>query len=323
MSEDYVIRVADSPLEVDAAAWDALLQTQANPSPFMRHAYLAALHESASACAKTGWKPHFFTLHVDAELVAACALYEKGHSRGEYVFDWAWANAYAQHGLAYYPKAVGAVPFTPVPGARLMARTDTDRSALLQALLQWCEQGDMSSLHLLFVNEADAAACEHAGLMLRHTVQFHWKNTTPGYADFDTFLATLSQEKRKKIRQERRKVLEAGVSFRWSQGRDITQTDWDFFYRCYERTYLEHGNAPYLNRDFFQRMADTMPNHWLLFTAEHEGRAIAASLIALDDHLTRVDREITPGDWAAACSAQVKEEPAKRAGDTEQITRPA
>jgi predicted N-acyltransferase len=288
LAEDYVIRVANSPLVVDASAWDALLQTQANPSPFMRHAYLAALHESGSACAKTGWKPHFFTLHVDEDLVAACAIYEKTHSRGEYVFDWAWANAYAQHGLPYYPKAVAAVPFTPVPGARLMARNEDARAALLQAVLQWCEHSGMSSLHLLFMDDADAATCEQAGLMLRHTVQFHWTNTNSGYADFDAFLMSLSQEKRKKIRQERRKVTEAGVTFRWSQGRNITQTDWDFFYNCYERTYLEHGNAPYLNRDFFRRIADTMPDHWLLFTAERDGRQIATSLIALDENTIKV-----------------------------------
>ena len=359
MTEDYVIRVKTSPLEVDATAWDALLQTQANPSPFMRHAYLAALHSSGSANAKTGWKPHFFTLYQEDKLVAACAIYEKAHSYGEYVFDWAWANAYAQHGLPYYPKAVAAVPFTPVPGARLMARTSEARGALLQALLQWCEQSGMSSLHLLFVDDADAAACEQAGLMLRHTVQFHWKNIAPTlvasrtalppegahfalgrpggetsapalpaargslpFRDFDALLMSLSQEKRKKIRQERRKVLDAGVTFRWSLGRDISQPDWDFFYRCYERTYLEHGNAPYLNRDFFQRMADTMPDHWLLFTAERNGHPIATSLIALDDYSTRAGDQNTQGDWAAVRSAQVKEEPAQRAGDTEQNTAP-
>jgi len=337
LPEDYVIRVTHSPLEVDAAAWDALLQTQPNPSPFLRHAYLAALHESGSATAATGWTPHFITLSAGGELVAACAVYEKSHSYGEYVFDWAWANAYAQHGLPYYPKAVAAVPFTPVPGARLMARTDAVRAALLQALLQWCERSGMSSLHLLFVNDADAAACEQAGLMLRHTVQFHWRNgaptlvasrtTRPGgktvpFRDFDAFLMSLSQDKRKKIRQERRKVLDAGVTFRWSLGRDISQADWDFFYRCYERTYLEHGNAPYLNRDFFHRMADTMPDHWLLFTAERNGHPIATSLIALDEYSTGASYQNAPGDWAAVCSAQVKEEPAKRAGDTEQNTLP-
>jgi hypothetical protein len=189
LSEDYVIRVANSPLEVDAAAWDALLQAQDNPSPFMRHAYLAALHASASACNKTGWTPHFFALYLDGELLAACAIYEKAHSYGEYVFDWAWANAYAQHGLPYYPKAVAAVPFTPVPGARLMARSDAARAALLQALLRWCGQSGMSSLHLLFLNENDAAACAQAGLMLRHTVQFHWTNSAPTLRRFAWFTA--------------------------------------------------------------------------------------------------------------------------------------
>jgi len=275
-----------SPLDVDAAAWDDLLQTQPNPSPFMRHAYLAALHASGSAAPATGWTPHFITLSIGNDLVAACALYEKVHSYGEYVFDWAWANAYAQHGLPYYPKAVAAVPFTPVPGARLMARDTAARVALVKAMVQWCDQKGMSSLHLLFANEEDAAACAQAGLMLRHTVQFHWTNTEQGYSSFDAFLASLSQDKRKKIRQERRKVTEAGVSFRWSVGRDITPSDWDFFYRCYERTYLEHGNAPYLSRDFFQRMADTMPEHWLLFIAERDGKAIASSLIALDAYST-------------------------------------
>ena len=287
MAKDYVIRVLNSPLEVDADAWDALLQTQPNPSPFMRHAYLAALLASGSAAPATGWTPHFITLSLaDGSLVAACALYEKAHSYGEYVFDWAWANAYAQHGLPYYPKATTAVPFTPVPGARLMARDAAARAALVQAMVAWCDDNGMSSLHLLFVNEDDAAACAEAGLMLRHTVQFHWTNTEPGYSDFDAFLASLAQEKRKKIKQERRKVADAGVSFRWSLGRDIAPSDWDFFYRCYERTYLEHGNAPYLNRDFFARMASTLPEHWLLFIAERDGKAIASSLIAIDSYCT-------------------------------------
>lgn len=283
---NYVIRVATSPHAVDARAWDGLLQAQAQPSPFMRHAYLAALHDSGSACAATGWAPHFITLESEGHMVAACVVYAKDHSYGEYVFDWAWASAYAQHGLPYYPKAVVAVPFTPVPGARLLARDAHARAALVRALVQWSERYGLSSLHLLFAGEDDLAACADAGLMLRHTVQFHWTNSEPGYRDFEGFLASLSQEKRKKIRQERRKVADAGVTFRSAQGHDITRADWDFFYQCYERTYLEHGNAPYLNRNFFQRMEDTMPAHWLLFVAEREGRPIASSLIAVDAHST-------------------------------------
>jgi predicted N-acyltransferase len=223
-----------------------------------------------------------------------------------------------------------------------LAKTKEARAALLQALLRWCEGSGMSSLHLLFVQQEEADACTKAGLMLRHGVQFHWKNTLPDvetlaptlvaartaldmpqpqatalrpvppcagrlgaaglspegerfdlgrpgvetvpFRDFEHFLASLSQEKRKKIRQERRKVAQAGVSFRWARGTDISTKDWDFFYRCYERTYLEHGNAPYLSRDFFARMANTMAENWLLFTAQRGGQPIATSLIAVHVH---------------------------------------
>ncbi|WP_431276674.1 GNAT family N-acetyltransferase [Variovorax ureilyticus] len=278
MSEP-VIRIHRSVAEIDAAAWDGLLAAQAAPSPFMRHAYLSALDASGSASPGTGWAPHFVTLWHDERLLAACPLYVKDHSYGEYVFDWAWANAYQQHGLHYYPKAVVAVPFTPVPGTRVLARDALSRALLVRALVAWCEQTGVSSLHLLFGADDDVAACADAGLMLRHTVQFHWTNEH--WSDFDAFLSSLSHDKRKKIRQERRKVRDAGVRFRWTRGADISNADWDFFYRCYARTYREHGNPPYLNRDFFHRMAATMPEAWLLFIAEREGKPIASSLIAL------------------------------------------
>ena len=279
-SNDYVIRVLASPLEVNATDWNTLLAQQPHAGPFMRHEYLAALHESGSATPATGWTPCFMTLWRGSELHAACPLYLKDHSYGEYVFDWAWANAYEQHGLAYYPKALVAVPFTPVPGARLLARDAVARQALVQALVEHCKTEGLSSLHLLFAADEDVEACDASDLMQRHTVQFHWKNA--GYPHFDAFLASLSQDKRKKIRQERRKVAEAGVVFRHARGTGITPQDWDFFYRCYERTYLEHGNAPYLTRDFFHRMAAHMPQHWLMFIAERAGRPMASSLIALD-----------------------------------------
>jgi len=280
---DTIVRIHASPADIDATAWDALLDLQTAPSPFMRHAYLDALDASGSASPRTGWKPRFFTLWRGKQLMAACPLYIKEHSYGEYVFDWAWANAYEQHGLAYYPKALVAVPFTPVPGTRLLARDDASRALLVQSLVKWCMDEGLSSLHLLFGADADTAACAEAGLMLRHTVQFHWRNdeATPGWRDFDEFLASLSHDKRKKIRQERRKVRDAGVTFRWARGADISDADWDFFYRCYARTYREHGNPPYLNRDFFHRMATTLPEAWLLFVAERAGKPIASSLIAL------------------------------------------
>jgi predicted N-acyltransferase len=276
---ESVVRIHGAVSEIDAAAWDSLLAAQAAPSPFMRHAYLDALERSDSAAPESGWAPRFVTVWRGRELAAACPMYLKGHSYGEYVFDWAWANAYQQHGLAYYPKAVVAVPFTPVPGTRLLARDAASRALLVQALLAWCKQEELSSLHLLFGADEDILACADAGLMLRHTVQFHWKNAQ--WKDFDAFLASLSHDKRKKIRQERRKVHDAGVRFRWSRGADIREADWDFFYRCYARTYREHGNPPYLKPEFFRRMAEHMPEAWLLFIAERGGKPIASSLIAL------------------------------------------
>jgi predicted N-acyltransferase len=281
-SNDYVTRVLRTPTELDAPAWDGLLAL-AGGSPFMRHAYLVALHDSGSATREAGWTPQFVTLWRDGELHAACPLYLKSHSYGEYVFDWAWANAHEQHGLRYYPKALTAVPFTPVPGPRLLARDARARSALVGAVLDLCRKKHLSSWHVLFADEDDIAACRGAGLMPRHTVQFHWLNSDPGYPDFDAFLASLTQEKRKKIRQERRKVAEAGVVFRHAAGAEITARDWDFFYRCYERTYLEHGNPPYLTREFFRQMAAGMPENWLLLVAERRGRPIACSLIGVAD----------------------------------------
>jgi predicted N-acyltransferase len=287
--------VLDAPGGIDARAWDGLLAVQEEPTPFMRHAYLQALHDSKSALPRSGWTPRFVTLWRGNELHAACALYLKAHSYGEYVFDWAWANAYEQHGLAYYPKALVAVPFTPVPGSRLLARDAHARRALLRAVLDECREQALSSLHILFATDEDAHACHEAGLMLRHNVQFHWTNAK--WDSFDAFLASLAHDKRKKIRQERRKVQDAGVTFRWSRGADIAPADWDFFYRCYERTYFEHGNAPYLTRDFFRRAARDLPGMWLLFVAERGGEPIAASLIALEE---REDAKVAYGRYWGA-----------------------
>jgi hypothetical protein len=284
-ANDYVTRVLNSPGEVASAQWNALLDAQDEPTPFMRNEYLRAMHDSRSAVPRTGWTPRFITLWRGDELHAACALYLKDHSYGEYVFDWAWANAYAQHGLDYYPKALVASPFTPVPGSRLLARDANARRALVKALVKWCGSEKLSSLHILFGTDADVQACDSAGLMLRHNVQFHWTND--GWQDFDAFLASLAHDKRKKIRQERRKVADAGVTFRWSRGADIASQDWEFFYRCYERTYYEHGNAPYLTRDFFRRMADDLPQNWLLFVAERAGQPVATSLIAIEESANR------------------------------------
>ena len=283
VSNDYVIRVIDSPAALDAAAWDALVDAQPSATPFMRHAYLLALHLSKSAVAKTGWLPQFLVVEEAGRLIAACPLYVKDHSYGEYVFDWAWADAYQRHGLAYYPKLLDAVPFTPVPGPRLLAHDATGRRVLLRGMQQLAAQAGLSSAHLLFLDEADAEAARAEGWMMRSTVQFHWTQRAPEpYADFSDLLASLQRDKRKKIQQERRKVTEAGVVFTALEGTEIGPADWDFFYRCYAQTYREHHSTPYLTRDFFARMAQAMPENWLLFLAWKDGDPIAASLICID-----------------------------------------
>jgi len=281
--KDYVIRVFDDPADIDPAAWDSLLARLPSSTPFMQHAYLLALHRSASAVAETGWLPQFLAVFDADTLIAACPLYLKEHSYGEYVFDWAWADAYQRHGLRYYPKLLNAVPFTPVPGPRLMARDATARRVLLRAMQQLASDAKLSSAHVLFLDDADQQAARMEGWMMRSTVQFHWtqRDDAP-WLDFAAFLASMQREKRKKIQQERRRVGDAGVSFVELEGTQITASDWDFFYRCYCQTYREHRSTPYLTRDFFARMASTMPANWLLFVALKDGERIAASLVCID-----------------------------------------
>ena len=280
---DHVIRVHHDPTALDAAAWDALLAIQDRPTPFMRWHYLAALHASASAVPSTGWAPRFVTVHRQGQLVAAAPAYLKRHSYGEYVFDWAWADAYQRHGLPYYPKLLVAVPFTPVPGTRLMATDDTARQMLLAGLSQVASDEGASSIHLLFHPDAESSAIAERGWLVRQGVQFHWTRDQ-GLAEgsFEVFLASLQRDKRKKIQQERRKVSEAGVAFTVHEGADITPGLWGFFHHCYSLTYQAHHSTPYLQAAFFEAMAHDMPEHWLMFVARRNGQPIGASLVAID-----------------------------------------
>src|SRR5262245_16669724 len=233
-SKDYVIRVVDHPSLVDAAPWNALLGAQPSAPPFMRHEYRLALHESGTSIDDTGWQPQCLLIHDGDTLTAACPLYLKTHSYGEYVFDWAWADAYQRHGLRYYPKLLVAVPFTPVPGTRLMAVDDEARAALVSALHALAHDAGLSSAHVLFHDESDARALQHAGWFARHNVQFHWTREAAGSPDdFGQFLARMQHDKRKKINQERRKVADAGVVFTVHEGAQIDEGLWDFFHRCY------------------------------------------------------------------------------------------
>jgi hypothetical protein len=266
------IEVQHSLADIAPRDWNRL----AGDDPFLRHEFLSALHETGCASPDTGWTPHYLVMRADGALKAAMPLYLKDHSYGEYVFDWAWAEAYHRHGLDYYPKLVCAVPFTPVSGARILSADPRDGKRLIAVALKLARELGVSSMHCLFPTHAEAEQMGVQGMMLRRTVQFHWANRH--YGSFDAFLAGMSHDKRKKIRQERRRVREAGVSFRWLEGTDIKDEDWTFFTRCYRHTYREHHSTPYLNLEFFLRIGRAMPENMVMIVAHRDGRPIAASL---------------------------------------------
>ena len=287
---NYRTRIVSSLAEVGAAQWDGLLAAQAHTAgleeinPFLRFDFLHALHETGCADTDSGWQPQYLTVWEgdegdgsEAELVAAMPLYVKWHSYGEYVFDWAWADAYRRNGIEYYPKLLSSIPFTPVTGSRLIAKNTEALVALVEMVEEVRGSPAVSSMHVLYPPQEQAEVLHAAGFMLRSGVQFHWENQD--YANFDEFLGSLEQKKRKNIRAERRKVLDAGVSFRRLRGSEITHKDWQFFARCYDHTYAMHGSEPYLNLEFFETVGKAMPEHVLLIIAERAGEPIASSLV--------------------------------------------
>ncbi|PTR15162.1 hypothetical protein C8R31_104191 [Nitrosospira sp. Nsp2] len=278
MISDIAVKIVDSLEGISASEWNRL----AGDDPFLRHEFLSAMHETGCASKNTGWLPQFVTLWEGSALRGAVPLYLKSHSYGEYVFDWAWANAYERHGYRYYPKLLSAVPFSPVTGRRLMAERPEYRSMLIGTLLKMAEQGNaetgVSSFHCLFPQEHEAREMEAAGLILRHGVQFHWRNAPgEGYESFEAFLKEMSHDKRKRIRQERNKIHSAGISFKWLSGTEATDAHWRFFIDCYNKTYNEHGSLPYLSLSFFTRLAKSMPENVLLVLALHDGKPVAAA----------------------------------------------
>jgi uncharacterized protein len=266
------VSVVETLAGVDAAEWNAL----AGPQPFVRHEFLSALIDTGCAAARSGWAPRFLLVRRAGALVGAMPLFAKSHSYGEYVFDWAWADAHERHGIDYYPKLLSAIPFTPVRGTRILG---SEKPLLIQAALQLAR--DASSLHVLFPPETEAQLLEQQGLMLRRTVQFHWQNE--GYAQFDAFLARLTHARRKNIRQERRRVRDAGITCRWLEGAAITPADWEFFNRCYRHTYAEHRSSPYLSLEFFRRVGASLSANVAMVIAQRAGRSIAASLFFRDE----------------------------------------
>ncbi|WP_373991456.1 GNAT family N-acetyltransferase [Duganella sp. BuS-21] len=266
------LSIIDSLADIDPAQWQAL----AGDNPTLAYAFLHALHETGCAAANTGWSPRYLVLQRDGVLQAAMPLYLKDHSRGEYVFDHAWADAFHRNGIPYYPKLLSAVPFTPVTGGRLLAHNAEDRQLLARAALQVAQQLGTSSLHILFPDDQDKQALADAGYMLREGVQFHWENQD--YADFDAFLASMKMEKRKKIRQDRKRVQEAGIHFEHLAGAAITDQVLRFFYECYVSTYQAHFSKPYLSLAFFRRLLAETPDSLMIVLAKRGDAPVAAAL---------------------------------------------
>jgi uncharacterized protein len=267
---------------IDAAAWNGL----AAGSPFLRHEFFRALEESRCVGDTTTWQPCYIVARDEHGLAGALPLFIKYDSHGEFVFDWSWADAYERAGRKYYPKLVCAVPFTPATGRRLLVR-DAGAEAgnvatrLLEAARSTAEEIGASSLHVLFPTEPERQSLESAGFLTRKACQFHWAND--GYRDFDEFLGRFSADKRKKAKRERRRVAEAGIVFEHLRGNEPSAADWDAIFEFYARTFWRRGREPYLNREFFDAIAATMPDKLLVVLARHQGAPIATAICFRSD----------------------------------------
>ena len=275
---EAVVRVSARIADIGREAWDAC----AGPlgDPFLSFDFLDALEESGCVAARTGWMPrHLEIVGEDGAVQGVMPLYLKSHSRGEYVFDWAWADAYERAGGRYYPKLLSAAPFTPVTGSRLIVRPGCDaeavRSALLAGAMTLCERHEASSLHITFPPEAEWRWLAGQGLLPRQDQQYHWHNRD--YADFDAYLAALTANHRKSIRRERRDA-QAAVEIVAVTGAELTEAHWDAFYAFYMDTGARKWGDPYLNRRFFSLLSERMADRVLLLLARHEGRWVAGAL---------------------------------------------
>ena len=280
--EHFHLEIIEKLSEVSAADWNALLSPDA--SPFLRHEFLSTLEETACVGSKTGWQIAHLALYRSNKLIGAMPLYLKLHSYGEFVFDWSWAQAYEQQGMQYYPKALCAIPFTPVQGSRILFAPLENKSQVQEQLIAGLKtlvlQNKLSSAHILFPLGEQTQAMVDQGFMLRDSVQFHWHNHQ--FVNFEQFLSTLTMKRRKNIRQEREKVNREGITFRHIPGQSATDQDWEFFYQCYANTYMEHHSSPYLNQDFFKLLCSRMPENLHLILAQRGTSPIAASLLFVD-----------------------------------------
>ncbi|GAB3093638.1 GNAT family N-acetyltransferase [Lysobacter terrae] len=264
-------RIFDSLQKIPAAAWDALHD---GTHPFVSHAFLSGLETHDCLREEWGWTPRHLTLWDGDRLVAAAPGYLKTNSHGEFVFDHAWAHAYARYGHDYFPKWLCAVPYSPVTGPRLLGASE-HRGALLAAMAALCESEDYSSAHINFHSEEEAAF--GADWLARTDVQYHWSNRA-GWRDFDEFLSAFDHKHRKNIRQERAKVARAGIGFRWVHGDEACEADLATMHGLYRQTFAEYGNHPALTLDFFRHLARTLPRSLLLILAEYEGKLVAGAL---------------------------------------------
>ena len=267
--------------DIDSDDWNAL----AGPDyPFLRHEFLELAETTGSVSPDAGWTPRHLALYEGSSLRAAMPLYEKSHSWGEFVFDWAWAQAYERAGLSYYPKLVSAVPFTPAPSPRLLRADPGDdeaASALLAGAIQLASETGCSSVHVLFPAPHELPLLERHGLLVRKDCQFHWHNRA--YANFDDFLATFTSAKRKKARRDRRRVAEAGIRFRRLRGADMSRDDWSTVYGLIARTFMLRGSLPYFNQAFFEGLGQRLGDGILVILAELDGRPIAAAVFYESD----------------------------------------
>ena len=270
------LTVHEAIADITANEWNALA---GEDYPFLRHEFLVAAEQTGCVSPDAGWAPRHLSLQENGRLIAAMPLYEKRHSWGEFVFDWAWARAYEQAGLAYYPKLVSAVPFTPAPSPRLLLAADANcgaARALIDGATELARESGCSSLHILFPRASELPAFEQAGLQIRKDCQFHWHNR--GYEDFDAFLKTFTASKRKKARRDRRRVSEAGIRFRHLRGNEIDLGTWEVVYQMISMTFMRRGSLPYYNLDFFVRIGRMLPDNVLVILAEKGGDPIAAAV---------------------------------------------
>ncbi|HSC82248.1 MAG TPA: GNAT family N-acetyltransferase [Pseudomonas sp.] len=272
------IRTLASLNDLQPAAWDALLSA---PQPFLRHAFLSALEDSGCIGERSGWQAaHRLLCDANGKPLAALPAYVKAHSYGEYVFDMGWADACQRAGITYYPKLLGAVPFSPVGGQRLLGDADAAVQLLDELERELPRQG-LSSLHINFTqSDTDALLDGREGWLQRLGCQYHWFNR--GYRDFQDFLDAMTSRKRKQLRKERDQVAGHGIAFRWQQGGELSEADWDFVHACYANTYYQRGRAPYLTREFFSLLAERMPEAIRVVSAHQGSRPVAMAFSLVD-----------------------------------------